>query len=205
MLSAHLKNERREGHRQNGHRHPDGLHRRHLASRTSHEGVIVPAISKNHSVSLSLVSFVPCFAVKGFVFPSSLATAFCSIDEDSPTVPGCWPMEGVGDGCCGRSRSTDGGLSIGGSTRAAERSTGVPAVGDSTASGPYGGLHANRRQAVTTTGSPLRLGGPSGRARKCGPTPAASCRGWLPRPWLARRAIGPLPCGQCTPRPLVRC
>jgi len=125
-----VKNERRERHR-----HPDGLHRRHLASRTSLEGVIVPAISKNHSVSLSLVSFVPCFAVKGFVFPSSLATAFCSIDEDSPTVPGCWPMEGVGDGCCGRSRSTDGGLSIGGSTRAAERSTGVPAVGDSTASG----------------------------------------------------------------------
>ena len=45
-------------HRQNGHRHPDGLHRRHLASRTSHEGVIVPAISKNHSVSHSLVLFV---------------------------------------------------------------------------------------------------------------------------------------------------
>jgi len=97
-----------------------------------------------------------------------------------------------------------GGLPIGGSTRAAERSTGVPAVGDSTASGPYGGLHANRRQAVTTTGSPLRLGGPSGRARKCGPAPAASCRGRLPRQWLAPRATGPLPGGHCPLRPLVR-
>lgn len=72
-----------------------------IKDENKNEGIIrlqsFQQIRKNYTVSLSLVSFVPCFAVKGFLFPSSLSTAFSSTDEASPTVPGCWPVEGVGE------------------------------------------------------------------------------------------------------------